>query len=121
MRYKPSVKRKLLLAVALAAAALPAARTLTYWFSMRSPELQGVDFTRYYASALQGLRFGWHRLYDLEAQKAVAHQLGDLFWMPNVYTPAMSLVAAPFTLLSIDAAFLLWSALMLASLVACWH
>ena len=49
------------------------------------------------------------------------HELGDLFWLPNVYTPAMSLLLVPFTLFSLHSGFLLWSALQLAALLVCWH
>jgi hypothetical protein len=113
--------RHVLLACALVATGWPAARTISDWFSMRLPELLGVDYTRYCASALMGLRFGWNRLYDLDVQRAIAKSLGDVFWLPNVYTPALSMLMVPFTWLSIDQGFLLWSAIQLGSLLVCWH
>jgi hypothetical protein len=113
--------RLLLLACALAFAGWPAARTITEWFSMERREILGLDYTRYCASALMGLRFGWSHLYDPEAQRVVSHELGDLFWLPNVYTPAMSLLVVPFAWLSLHPGFLLWSALQLLSLLVCWH
>ena len=113
--------RLLLLACALALAGWPAARTIGQWFSMRAPDILELDYARYFASARMGLRFGWNHLYDPEAQRIVAHDLGDLFWLPNVYTPAMSLLLVPFTLLSLHSGFILWSSLQLAALVVCWH
>lgn len=110
-----------LLALSLALAGWPAAKTITRWFSMRLPGILEMDYTRYYASAWMGLRFGWNRLYDVEAQRIVAHQLGDLFWLPNVYTPAMSMLMIPFAWLPLEAGFLVWSALQLLSLLVCWH
>lgn len=117
MRPRP---RLALLACALAAAAFPAAGTLARWFAMSAHDIRGTDYTRYVASAWIGLRFGWNHLYDPAAQGEVARQLGDLFWLPNVYTPPMSLLAAPFTLLSLERGYLLWSALQLSSLLLCW-
>ncbi|MCA1828618.1 MAG: glycosyltransferase family 87 protein [Myxococcales bacterium] len=106
---------------ALLAAAVPAARFVARWLGMHEPELLETDYMRYVASSLIGLRFGWSRLYDPEAQRQVAHSLGDIFWMPNVYTPALSLAMTPFTVLSLNHGFFLWSLLMLASVVVAWR
>lgn len=94
---------------------------LTRWFSMRLPEVRDVDYTRYCISAFVGLRAGWHRLYDLDAQHQVARSLGDPYFAPNVYTPPMSVLMVPFTGLSLEHGFLVWSALMLCSLIVCWY
>jgi hypothetical protein len=106
---------------ALLAAAVAAAPVVAHWLSMRVPELLETDYARYVASSLIGLRFGWSRLYDLEAQRQVAHSLGDLFWLPNVYTPALSMVMTPFTWLSLDAGFRVWSLILLACIVLSWR
>jgi len=75
-----------------------------------------VDYTLYYASALQGLRAGWHHLYDLEIQRAIHRSiLPDLWWFPNVYTPALSLLLVPFTLFPLQQGFWLWEWLLCAS------
>ena len=113
--------RLAVLACMLAAAAVPAAQMLTRWFSMRLPEVRDVDYTRYCISALVGLRAGWHRLYDLDAQHEVARSLGDPYFAPNVYTPPMSILMVPFTGLSLEHGFLVWSALLLCFLIVCWH
>jgi len=113
--------RLILLGGVLAAVALPAARSLTAWFSMRAPEVLATDYARYCVSALQGLRSGWSRLYDLDAQHQIARSLEVPFFLPNVYTPAMSLFIVPFTRLSIENGFLIWSALLLSCLLVCWR
>ena len=113
--------RLAVLACMLAAAAVPAAQMLTRWFSMRLPEVRDVDYTRYCISALVGLRAGWHRLYDLDAQHEVARSLGDPYFAPNVYTPPMSILMVPFTGLSLEHGFLVWSTLLLCSVIVCWY
>lgn len=103
----------------LAWAALP---TFRGWFAIRGAALLRIDYALYYASALQGLRMGWHRLYDLDAQRAVFQSISpDLWWFPNVYTPALSLMMAPFTRLSLGCGYAIWSAVLLVCAVLCWH
>ncbi len=117
----PPRLRRLVLAAALIALAWPAATAIRAWFSMRPQQVLEADYTRYVASSLIGLRFGWNRLYDLGAQNAVMETLGLRFWPPNPYTPALSLLLVPFTRLGLDHGFALWSAIQLASVIVCWH
>lgn len=105
----------LLLAI-FAAAAAPAGRLLAHWVSIREPELLGLDFIRYCATAKLGLQQGWNRLYDLPAQQALARSMGIPMFLPNVYTPAMSLFVLPFAAMSPEQGYLAWSALLLACL-----
>ncbi len=92
------------------------------WFARPASSLLRVDYALYYASALQGRSAGWHRLYDLDAQRAVFRSIGpDLWWFPNVYSPALSLLIAPLSLLPLHTGYLIWSAILLASVLACWH
>jgi len=105
--------------VVLACAAVPNFRK---WFELARSGLMRLDYALYYASALQGLQAGWHKLYDLEAQRAVFERISpDLWWFPNVYTPVLSLVMVPFTRLPLQAGYVLWSALLLSSLLLCWY
>jgi hypothetical protein len=106
--------------LAAAVAAVPAGRLLFHWFSMELADIRELDYTRYLASALIGLRSGWNHLYDPAAQAAVAHQLGDLFWLPNVYTPPMSLLLIPWTWIPLHSGYVLWSLLQLIGLIICW-
>ncbi len=117
--------RQVALPVALAAAALAIAgpgtlQVLWSWFHPAPGRLMSVDFTLYYASALQGLQEGWPRLWDLAAQHAVFDRnFPGLWWFPNVFTPAMSLLMVPFTHLPLERAYLVWSAILLASMLGC--
>ena len=128
-RESRSWQRKILLAAALPLALVSAAlavagrsalNELWRWFHPAPGDLLRVDFTLYYASALQGLQEGWPRLWDLTAQHAVFDRgLPGLWWFPNVYTPAMSLVMVPFTGLSLERGYLIWSSLLLAAMLGC--
>lgn len=109
-----------LLAVALAFAGLPALDDLWNWFHPSPARLMRVDFTLYYASALQGLEEGWPNLWNLNAQHAIFNRsFPGLWWFPNVYTPAMSLLMVPFTYLPLERGYLIWSSLLLASMLGC--
>jgi hypothetical protein len=109
-----------LVVAALAAAGRSALDDLWRWFHPAPGDLLRVDFTLYYASALQGLQEGWPRLWDLTAQHAVFDRsLPGLWWFPNVYTPAMSLAMVPFTSLPLERGYLIWSSLLLAAMLGC--
>src|SRR5438552_2346653 len=90
------------------------------WLDFRGEKLLRVDYSLYVASALQGLQAGWHRLYDLDAQRRLWVGLPGLWWFPNVYTPALAVLMIPFTHLSLDAGYALWCILMLACLLLSW-
>jgi hypothetical protein len=107
----------LVIAVALMLPTL--ARVFAHWFTMPSEEARGLDFTRYYVTALVGRRAGWSHLYDLAAQQRVAEALGVSVFLPNVYTPAMSFLVAPFTFLTPETAYLVWAMIALSSLIVC--
>ena len=99
----------------------PAATTLRTWRTFRGDALLRVDYSLYVATALLGLRQGWHHLYDLEAQRRLWQQdVPGLWWFLNVYTPALSLAMVPFTFLSRDAGYALWGTLMLGCLLLSW-
>ena len=68
-----------LLFIALSWAALP---TFRAWVSLRRPALLRLDYALYYASSRLGLTAGWHRLYDLDAQREVFRSISpDLWWL----------------------------------------
>ena len=107
-----------LLFIALSWAALP---TFRAWVSLRRPALLRLDYALYYASSRLGLTAGWHRLYDLDAQREVFRSISpDLWWFPNVYTPVLSIVMVPFAHLSLEAGYAVWSVLILAAAVLSW-
>ena len=79
------------------------------------------DFRLYYAAAEVGLHHGWSRLYDLDLQRsAVAAAWPDpaARFFPFVSPPPLAWLAAPFTALPSQAAYVVWAPLMFASLVA---
>jgi hypothetical protein len=99
----------------------PALETLLLWSDHRGESLLRVDYSLYVLSALQGMHQGWHHLYDLEAQRRTWQELPSVWWFPNVYTPALSVVMIPFTHLSRDAGYALWSAILFACMLVSWH
>ena len=115
--------RLALLGVLFAAALVPAWTTLRMWFfEYRGDKLLRVDFALYVAAALQGLRAGWHHLYDVEAQRRLWETLPHgLWWFPNVYTPALAVVMVPFTWVSLDAGYAIWRLVLLACLLVTWR
>jgi hypothetical protein len=99
----------------------PALETLQLWLAYRGEALLRVDYSLYVLSALQGMHQGWHHLYDLEAQRRTWQELPLGWWFPNVFTPALSVVMIPFTHLSRDAGYALWSAILFACMLVSWH
>ncbi|MFL5457745.1 MAG: glycosyltransferase 87 family protein, partial [Myxococcales bacterium] len=103
--------------VAIAAAAWPALTLLGRCLS-RPASFDHLDYTLYYAFALQALQGGWHRLYDLDLQRATFRAISPgLGWFPTVYTPAMAVFMVPFALLPLDVGYRIWAALLCASYV----
>jgi hypothetical protein len=75
------------------------------------------DLRLYYAAALLGARYGWSRLYDLHLQSALFASYG---FQPYLNPPLMAWVALPFTLLPFLWAHVVWTVLLLASLIVAW-
>lgn len=115
-----SALRKLCLVAFAAFCALsvrPALETFRLW---AHPNLLRVDYTLYVLSSLQGLHQGWHRLWDLEAQRLAFREIPGAWWFPNVYTPALSVAMIPFTRLSLEAGYALWRVVLLACMLLTW-
>lgn len=81
------------------------------------------DLKIYYLAAQIGLTHGWSHLYDLGLQATGWQLLGDGFAQlaqPDrsfLSPPFVAWLAAPFTLLPVPAAYLVWSILIVGSLV----
>jgi hypothetical protein len=104
----------------LAAAAWPAARMLRAWLFSSLGNVYRLDYTLYYAAALNGLRNGWHHLYNLDLQRAVVTGISpEVWWFPLVFTPAMAVSMVPFTWLPLDQGYRIWSSILCASWVGC--
>jgi hypothetical protein len=87
-------------------------------FIQRRP-LEG-DFALYYVFARIGLHHGWGSLYDLNAQRQEWHALGAALFYPEIETPLVAWLAAPFALLPFSVAIVLWTGLLVVALAATW-
>ena len=117
----PSRKLRWALCGALFAWSLPSAlHTFRQWVTYPGAGMLRVDYSLYVASALQGLHQGWHHLHDLDAQRRAFEEIPGLWWFPNVYTPALSMLMIPFTRLSLGAGYTLWSCLLLGCMLLSW-
>jgi Glycosyltransferase family 87 len=78
------------------------------------------DFALYYVFARIGLRHGWGSLYDLSAQRQEWHAFGPTLFYPEIYTPPLAWLVAPFALLPFQFAIALWTVGLVAALVLTW-
>lgn len=82
-------------------------------------DLVGVDFHTYEAAATVGLQQGWSHLYDEGAVAAAQRRLDpELLVQPFLSPPPVAWLAALFTPLPFQAAYLAWAVLSLAALTA---
>ncbi len=79
------------------------------------------DFALYYVFARIGINHGFHSLYEVAAQRQESQALGQVLWYPEVYTPPVAWLVAPFALLPFAWANLFWSVFLgLAFLLTWW-
>ena len=82
------------------------------------------DFTFYAAAAKIGLAHGWSSMYDLSLQQAQLDAMGSRITIAElaryISPPPVAWLALPFTTLPYEVAYWLWSAALLAALVATW-
>jgi hypothetical protein len=83
------------------------------------------DFTFYYAAARIGVTHGWPSIYDLRLQQEALDALGSRIRIAElaryISPPPVAWAALPLTLLSFQAAYAVWSALLLLALVWTWY
>jgi hypothetical protein len=80
------------------------------------------DFRLAYSAALVGLRNGYSRLYDLEAQRRAIESLGAGFNpQPFISPPPLAWLVTPLTLLPFSIALVVWTVLLLAALGWTWY
>lgn len=95
------------------------------WFAWTTliPQYQvRNDFRLVYAAALVGLRNGYNHLYDLADQEAAIRSLGSGFNpQPYITPPPLAWLVTPLTGLPFDVALVIWTILLLASLVVVWR
>jgi hypothetical protein len=117
--------RNLGIAAGGTAAVLFAVFDLYQWVVAWSSDHFHNDFTFYYVAAQIGLQQGWSHIYDLQLQQSALNALGSGITVaelarfispPPVAWLALSLLALPF-----DAAYAVWSGLLLVALGATWR
>jgi hypothetical protein len=102
----------IVLLVNLSAAAFAATTWVTNFLNFHGDS----DLKIYYLGARIGLTHGWSHIYDLDLQSTGWQLLGDGFSQleqPDrsfLSPPFVAWLAAPFTLLSVPAAYLAWNA-----------
>jgi alpha-1,2-mannosyltransferase len=80
------------------------------------------DFRLDYGAALVGIRNGYSRLYDLDAQRAAIESLGAGFNpQPFISPPPLAWLVTPLVLLPFPVALVIWTVLLLAALVWTWY
>lgn len=79
------------------------------------------DFALYYLQAKVGRSQGWSHVYDLTAQTAVYRTISPpLKTFPIIDTPPVGWLAAPFTLLRVDTAWVVWVSIVAGCYVLAW-
>jgi Glycosyltransferase family 87 len=83
------------------------------------------DLTFYYAAAKIGVTHGWPSIYDLRLQQQALEALGSRIQVAElarfISPPPVAWAALPLTLLPFQAAYAVWSALLLVALAWTWY
>jgi hypothetical protein len=83
------------------------------------------DFRLNYVAAEIGLTHGWSHIYDLDLERQLTATFAPAWVVIDSYhnyvtPPPLAWLVAPFTLLPLQAGFLVWTLLSLAALTAAW-
>lgn len=110
------------LVILLLAGGLLTLANLRTWATWGQQRPLTLDFALYRACAIQGIQYGWGRLYDValqhqvySAEEAADPGAGTMAFAPNVCTPAEGWIAAPFTAIPLRVGYLIWSILTFAT------
>jgi Glycosyltransferase family 87 len=118
-------RRNLAITAGAVAAILFAAFDLYQWAQAYASDNFHNDFTFYYAAAKIGLSHGWQSIYDLRLQQEALDALGSRIQIAQlaryISPPPVAWLAAPLTLLPFQAAYVVWSALLLGALGWTWY
>ena len=116
--------RNLGVAAGGASAALFAVFDLYQWAVAYASDHFHNDFTFYYVAAQIGIGHGWAHIYDLQLQQAGLNALGSGITIAElaryISPPPVAWLALPLTTLPFDAAYFVWSGLLLGALAATW-
>jgi hypothetical protein len=118
-------RRNLAIAAGAVAAILFAAFDLYQWAQAYASDNFHNDLTFYYAAAKIGLSHGWQSIYDLRLQQEALDALGSRIQIAElaryISPPPVAWLAVPLTLLPFQAAYFVWSALLLGALGWTWY
>ena len=118
-------RRNLATAAGGVTAILFAAFDLYQWVLAYKSDNFHNDLTFYYAAAKIGLSHGWQFIYDLRLQQEALDSLGSRIQIAElaryISPPPVAWLAAPFTFLPFQAAYFMWSALLLVALAWTWY
>ena len=118
-------RRNLATAAGAVTAILFAAFDLYQWVQAYMSDNFHNDLTFYYAAAKIGVSHGWQSIYDLRLQQEALDSLGSRIQIAElaryISPPPVAWLAAPFTFLPFQAAYFMWSALLLVALAWTWY
>lgn len=121
----PARRRNLLITAAAVTAVIFAGFDLYQWALAYASDNFHNDLTFYYAAARIGLTHGWPSIYDLRLQQEALDALGSRIQIAElaryISPPPVAWAALPLTLLPFQAAYAVWSALLLLALVGTWY
>jgi hypothetical protein len=117
--------RNLGIAAGAVTATLFAAFDLYQWAVAYASDNFHNDFTFYYAAARIGTAHGWQSIYDLRLQQEALDALGSRIRIAElaryISPPPVAWTALPLTALPFQAAYAVWSALLLVALGWTWY
>jgi hypothetical protein len=117
--------RNLGIAAGAVTAAMFAGFDLYQWALAYASDNFHNDLTFYYAAAKIGVTHGWPSIYDLRLQQEALDALGSRIQIAElaryISPPPVAWAALPLTVLPFQAAYAVWSALLLLALVWTWY
>jgi hypothetical protein len=118
-------RRNLATAAGAVTAILFAAFDFYQWVEAYVSDNFHNDLTFYYAAAKIGVSHGWQSIYDLRLQQEALDSLGSGIQIAElaryISPPPVAWLALPFTLLPFQAAYFVWSAMLLGALAWTWY
>ena len=125
-RTSSSARPPLWLVASVVAAFWSAAYDIQQWVTEFVRSAVHVDFATFYIAAEAGMRYGWSSMYDRATLQALATTHGlphDYISSAQVFAnpPAFAWLLVPLTVLTIPAAYLVWTIVSLGALVWAWY
>ena len=118
-------RRNLLIAAGAITAILFAGFDLYQWALAFVSDNFHNDLTFYYAAAKIGAAHGWSSIYDLSLQQEALDSMGSRIQIAElaryISPPPVAWIALPLTLIPFQAAYAVWSGLLLLALAWTWY